>query len=155
MTTTSIQSLASEARALFHESTRTDGSKYLTYDHSTAPDWIQPMCLEAHGDMSPDDHRYAFIVEALDALAEFEDSDDAEVEADIYTHELTSWLASRADRSSYCDEWMSDTGSTFTNTIDLIMGGQYQEKREVLDSVRSFLESRIADSDDQDETDND
>lgn len=142
MTTTSIQTLATEVRAMFHESTRTDGTKYWTYDHSPDRQWIQDMCLAAHGDMSPDDWRYAFIVEALDALSENEDSDDVDLEADIYTHELTAWLGSRADRYAYCDQWIEDTGGEFGGTIALLSAGQYTEKREVLDSIRASLSDR-------------
>jgi hypothetical protein len=46
--------------------------------------------------MLPDDWRYQFIEEALDAISE--DGEDAQLEPAIYTHELTGWLHSRADR---------------------------------------------------------
>lgn len=154
MTATSIQTLATEARSFMVAKTRNAESKFWSRADD-APDWVADMCRAAHGNMLPDDHRYAFIVEALDALSDAEDADEVDLEADIYTHELTTWLASRADRSSYCDQYMEDFGTEFTNTIALLQGGQYMEKREVLDSVRSSLQSRageLAEESDEDET---
>lgn len=154
MTMTSLQTLAAEVLAMFHQSTRTDGSKFWTYDHSDDRQWVQDICLEAHGDMSPDDWRYAFIVESLDALSENDDPEDINLEADIYVSELAKWLGSHGHRPGYCDEAMEEEGLSFTTTVDLMQAGQLRETREVFDSIRSSLEARAeATEDDSEEQD--
>lgn len=146
-----LQTLAESVRKSFVQDKREDGTTFWKTD---SDERIQELCHEAHGDMMPDDWRYAFIVEALDALAECDDVDEADVEADIYTHVLTAWIASRDDRYAYCDEAMSDMGiETFPGTIELLQLGQAAEKREVLDLVRSSLESYIRALEDDEETD--
>lgn len=140
---TALQKLADETRNQFVQGKRDNGDSYW-YRESSEQDWIYEMCHKAHGDMLPDDWRYAFIVEALDALAESEDPDDIKLEADIYTQSLTNWLASRADRYSYCDEAAEEFGQPLT-MIEMLQFGQAYEKREVLDAVRSFLEGMIDD----------
>lgn len=148
-----LQTLAESVRKSFVQDKREDGTAFWKRVDGT-PDWVQELCLQAHGDMMPDDWRYAFIVEALDALEENEDPDDITLEADIYTHELTTWLGSRADRFGYCDEAYADYGlETFPGTIELLQLGQAAEKREVLDLVRSSLESYIRALEDDEETD--
>jgi hypothetical protein len=137
-----IRALADATRNLFVKATRNDGSVFWKRTDS-APEWVETMVHDAHGEMLPDDWRYAFIVEALDALAESEDPDEASVESDIYTHELTGWLHSRADRYDYCDEAYKERGGHFTNTVELLMIGQALEKAEVLVSVRASLEAQL------------
>jgi hypothetical protein len=96
--------------------------------------------------MMPDDHKYRFIVEALDTISESDpDMHTYNIdspEPDIYTHSLLAWLASHLERSGYCDEYMQEI-STPQNTIDLLQGGQYLEKREVFDLVLRALQDRL------------
>jgi hypothetical protein len=145
MTTNTLQSLAETTRKYFTTDTRTDGTEFIK-GSDDAPEWVKEMCQDAHGKMFPDDWRYAFIVEALDALADHDDPDDISMEADIYTHELTAWLASRVDRSCYCDQAMEEYGSKFPGVFAVLSLGQIAEKEEVLASVRAFLETRIDNS---------
>jgi hypothetical protein len=156
-TVTKLQKLAGETRGFFHSIKRGEDSVWVTTDDR--PDWVQTMCHEAHGDMMPDDWRYEFIVEALTELEDTEDADDINLEADIYTHDLTAWLHSRADRYSYCDEAFEEYGADpkqFPNPmISLLQWGQVREKEEVLNAVRSFLESRIEDAGDDPKNDAD
>jgi hypothetical protein len=137
-----IRTLADATRNLFVKATRANGSTYWKRTDS-APEWVETMVHDAHGDMLPDDQRYAFIVEALDALSEDEDPDNVFLEPDIYTHELTAWLASHADRYGYCDRALEESGASFTNTIGLLQAGQSAEKAEVLASVRASLEAQL------------
>jgi hypothetical protein len=137
-----IRALADAARKLFVKATRNDGSVFWKRTDS-APEWVETLVHDAHGEMLPDDQRYAFIVEALDALSEDEDPDSVMMEPDIYTHELTAWLNSRADRYNYCDQAMEDSGESFAGTIELLQLGQAAEKAEVLASVRASLEAQL------------
>jgi hypothetical protein len=81
------------------------------------------------------------VVESLDAIAE--DGEDAELEADLYTAELTAWVASRPDRLAYCDEALSEWGGGFKDTFHLLQLGQYAERQEVLGSVLNSLAGLI------------
>jgi hypothetical protein len=158
---TPIQVLAADYTSRFHEITRDDGSKAMVVQDGKDLPELTELCHAAHGDMLPDDERYHFIIEALDALAECEDTEGARdsIEADIYTHELTAWLASRNDRFSYCDEAAEEFGYTgkdektsdgkFIGTMELIALGQWCEKLEVFDSVLSSLEEIVEGMDDE------
>jgi hypothetical protein len=68
------QELAESVRKQFTKSTREDQSEYW-HRKDNADDWVQEMCMEAHGEMFPDDWRYEMIVDALDILADEEDED--------------------------------------------------------------------------------
>lgn len=144
------QQQAEQARAFFELGERPDGSKYWKKTEA-APEWVAELCREAHRSwddlMLPDDYRYQFIVDALDILSEFEDEDDItsalESSVDVYTADLTAWLASSADRLIYCDDAAQEYGAP-RDTAHLLAMGQYAERREVLDAVRSFLEANDA-----------
>jgi len=140
-----VQELAKLARCAFSLETRPDGSEYWTANRC-APDWIGELCHTAHGDMFPDDYRYAFIVEALDALEESEDPDEARdgYEYEHRNYQLALWLASHGHRFSYCDDWAQEYGSLGDGTAGLLQGGHLAERLEVLDLVRGSLEAHLA-----------
>ena len=111
-----IQELAKVARAAFTLQKREDGSEYWTHGQDAA-EWIDELTREAHGGtgpggMLPEDYRHAFIVEALDALEEAEDADEARdgYEFEPYHSRLSDWLGSHGHRFSYCDEWADEMG---------------------------------------------
>jgi hypothetical protein len=145
MTTLSISALAREVYEAFEPEprTRTNGQTFWTFKDDS-PQWIIDLCHEAHAEMFPDDVRYEFVRDAVYALSNADDPDEVSLEASIYISDLSAWLGSRADRYSYCDEAVEEFGWTFTNTIELLQLGQAREKQEVLDLVRSFLETRVA-----------
>lgn len=115
-----------------------------------SPDWMKDLCYQAHGGddnwMMPDDWRYRFIAEAVDAIVDAgADATDSEysdvvgnIEADIYTCDLLLWLSSKNSRYSYVDDARSEYG-TQDSIIKEIAIGQILEKQEVLFSVLNFL----------------
>jgi len=111
---------------------------------ANAPQWVYDLTLTAHdaGEIRPDDWRYAFIMEALNLLADFEDADEAydSLCGDTYTAELTAWLASSVRRTDYADEGMKGYDGEFNTFSGLLSYAQYLEKAEVFNAVRSFLE---------------
>lgn len=124
-------------------------------DQANAPEWMRDVMREAHGTdpdgspaMLPDDHRYQFASDALDALAEHDDPDEARdsIEPDVYTSDLTGWLHSRADRVAYLDddELRDDSADGFQR----LAAAQLAERLEVFDLVRSSLDARADDDDD-------
>jgi hypothetical protein len=153
-----IQGLAADVRKAFikiHADKDGDGGRWTLRDGS--PDWMRDLVMDAHRDgsmgfdgvpgmgmMFPDDWRYEFIVEALDAIENASDRDldngDVRLEADIYTHDLLTWLASRIDRTSYCDDAMNEgLVSINADMVARISAGQYTEKNEVFALVYGSL----------------
>ena len=142
---------AAEARTYFTTATRDNGAEFIkTVDG--APDWVQPLCHAAHGDMLPDDWRYQAIVEVLDAISEADESADPSeirdtIEADIYTSDLTGWLHSRTDRYGYCDEAVEEYGAdAVSGTIQLLQMGQSREYDEVFWAVWNWLSENTEES---------
>lgn len=145
---TRLQKLADEVRGHFETFTREgDSTRYWRVkDRKDVPEWITDLCHAAHSDMLPDDHKYEFIVDALDALAENEDPDDINLEPDIYNADLLRWVSSHLERSGYVEEAISDaSGGVYPGFFESLMLGQAAEKSEVLYSVRSSLEAHIED----------
>ena len=68
-----VQSIPAETNTFLYRDTQQD--KVLP--QKDAPQWFTDLCHYAHGDMLPDDWRYEFIQDALNAL---ENDDDDENE---------------------------------------------------------------------------
>ena len=96
--------------------------------------------------MMPDDHRYAFIEECVDSIVASDDADEARynLEPSIYTHELTGWLHSRADRVGWMDEASKEMGP-FENFTDHVRTAQRLEMEETFDQVMEALRQVEAD----------
>ncbi len=145
-----VQDLAKMARCAFSLERRDDGSKYWTHGRE-APEWIQDLARAAHGtpSMLAEDYRFAFIVEALDALEESEDTDEARsgYEFEPYHSRLADWLGSHAHRFEYCDEWAEEMGQP-EDTYQRLAGGHLQERLEVLELVRGSLAAHLETLDD-------
>lgn len=129
-----ISERAAEARRHFQTVQRRGEDIWTRTDD--APEWVEELTQKAHRDFLPDDWRYQFIVEALDAIAT--DGEDATVEADIYNGALYGWLASNVNRASYVDEATEELGHADTISQDIAQG-QQAEREEVLGLVLSFL----------------
>lgn len=141
--TVTVQELAKDAAASFEVATREDGSPY-TRRTSDAPEWLQELVFDAHGDMLPDDWRYACIAAACEAIADADDPDDdghefADSYVDVYTADLYEWLGSNLSRQGYCDEASEEFGPA-DSLVSQIMQGQYAEALEVYGSVLASLE---------------
>jgi hypothetical protein len=150
-----IHSLAQEYLAYFEQKER-DGRKFwVTKDER--PEELRDLIHEAHGDMMPEDWKYEFVVDALDAIAEERDEDS--IEADVYNRDLLNWLSSHLDRPGYCNQYAAEYGINPEkfDIINVISGGQYLEKLEVYHSVVKSLEEIIEnleeDSDEEEEID--
>lgn len=154
-TTTTVQSLARTAAQSFETARRAtgdtetgpreDGEEYVRIKKGS-PDWISEMVHEAHGEMFPDDWKYACISAACEWIAENDDpkggaSEFADQYVDVYNSDRIAWLASHGARQGYCDEaqeeWGADAGA---GVIDRIGWGQFFEANEVYGIVLDFLE---------------
>lgn len=140
---TQLQQRADFALQFFKKDKRANGNE-IWRRVNDSPHWVAELCRAAHGDMLPDDWRYTFIVEALDALAIDEDPDDIDTQPDTHTARLLQWLASSLDRPEYCDEAVREFGVPQPCDIVHMIGlGQYAEKAETLSLVRDWLENEF------------
>lgn len=148
--TDTIQSLAGELAKAIVSDTRTQTGETFYKLADDSPEWMADAIQAAHDDMMPDDTRYAMIRETAYRMA---DADDSEIEdsheavdglVDVYTAELTRWLASHYQRVSYCDEALEDIGGKLGHDqtmINLIQMGQFAEYREIWSSLATALAS--------------
>lgn len=102
----------------------------------------QSLAMDAHGGMLPDDWKYEYIVDALDALVEHEDTDearDALPESDVYHSDLLRWVSSHLERAGYVDEFTEEMEERMEMFASM-QGGQRKEREEVFGLVLSYLE---------------
>jgi len=137
-----IYTLAKEMSLAFESATRPGTGETFRKLRDGTPEWTTTVCRSAHDDghMLPDDWRYVFIEQAVDALAEHEDTDEAlgRLEPDIYTSDLTAWLHSQNSRVYYLGEAMNECGS-FRDGFQLLATAQMIEKKEVFQQVVTAL----------------
>ena len=142
-----IRILAGEALSYFEYRTRRDGTKYWAVEED-APEWVHKLAFAAHaeGKILPEDFRYLFIVEALEALVENPEEPEILWEPDVYTSELLKWLdAYPGYRMGLIDEAVAELG--WNGLFEALQVGQLKEKEEVLRIVQAFLEKRIEEED--------
>jgi len=134
--------LANEALQALETKTRANGNSYRCFKDFSG-DWLTDLARHAHNGVLPDDFKYEFISDALQALVDHNDVTDAfeAIECDIYTFGLTQWLGSRNDRYAYVDQAVSEFGHA-ESVIGDIQLGQLLEKQEVFHLVVEFLEDR-------------
>lgn len=138
-----IRILAGEALAYIECRKRHDGTGYWTVEEG-APEWVYNLVWEAHaeGKILPEDFRYLFIIEALEALAENPEGAGDFLEPDVYTSRLLEWLeAYPGYRMGLVDEAVSEFG--WNGLFAALQAGQLMEKEEVLGIVREFLKRRV------------
>ena len=143
-----MHELAREARGYFEKRQRDNGEGFWSFNSETTPEWVWDLARDAHGDMLPDDWRYAYIVESLDEIAETDAEEVGDMdpcEPDIYNSDRLTWLASNLERPGYCDQAMQDFGVHPTDTLEIIGIGQAYERDEVRALVWAFLERRAED----------
>lgn len=147
----SVQALATYARTFFMKDKRNDGAEF--WKTENAPEWLSNLCMDAHESMLPEDWKYGFIVEALDALSSDEHDDPSEardsLEPDIYNHELHRWLASHLERAGFVDEAVAGYGHSENGIDGDIAMGQLHEMHQVFGSVLSSLEARLSELEDE------
>lgn len=143
---TDMQELAQRFRAAFEQANRDDGSSYWRHIASTdlGDTAASDMACDAHAGHLLDDTRYEYIVAALDILSETDDEDDqrdrVDMDVDVYNTHLAAWLGSSLLRAQYVDDAVSEFGWDAERGIyGALAMGQYMERIEVLDLVRSWL----------------
>ena len=113
-----VRELAEEALGYF-ETLKNNPEDMLTYrKKDDAPEWVNNMVYEAHnsGEYLPDDYRFRWLVDTLEAIAETDNEDDAterinEIEPFAYYKDLTHWLDSNILRVHYLDDVVETYGA--------------------------------------------
>lgn len=143
METKTVQTLAAECATYLQTKTREDGTTFVTSTQD-APDWFIELVRTAHDDMLPDDHRYQMIEDAILAMADSDEPGDTlyEVEAPVYTSDLTAWLNSANSRVYYLTEALTEYGD-IKDGFQLLSLAWLAEFREVAQSVLSSLEAKL------------
>ena len=134
-----VNELAKEALEWFTTDTRDNGEEFVKTKEGR-PDWLENLIFTAHGDMMPDDYRYKFILDALEIIANSDQEaelDYPEIEADIYTRDLTAWLHSRNDRICYLTEALEEY--EIKDGFWALQEAQLREREEVYFSVLNSL----------------
>lgn len=94
-------------------------------------------------DMPPDDHKFLFIVQSLNAIANSKGEDApkyADCLGDSYTsnHDLCSWLASNTSRYLYCNKATDRNGQT-KGIMQTLRNGYDLERELVFNKTVDYL----------------
>lgn len=144
-----VQELAESFLKHFEQKTRDNGDTFYCLKDD-APEALQDLVREAHGRMFPDDYKYEFIHDALIAISENDDAENAvsELEEDCYNSGLLRWLASHHERETYVNNAVGEYGHSDGGILGDIGQGQRMEKQElghaVLEQLNSILEDMAA-----------
>lgn len=133
----------------FEQAERSDGETFIRL-RSGSPTWMTDIVRAAHGEMLPDDWRYACIAAAAEHIAQYDSEDEAQDadgpfadgQVDVYTSDRYDWLSSHGYRSGYCDEAREEYGYSPAEAMtieDQIALGQYYEASEVYGLVLHHL----------------
>lgn len=148
---TNYQKAIKETLAFFEykEKTKEDGV-YILSDN--APQSLRDSVHKAHGDRLPDDwiyQKYFFILDALRGydIEGMDDIDEQRAEivdglVDVYTTNLTAWLASHNGNIEYMIEAQEELGKEDNRIYgaELLMLAQYKAIDEIYSEVASYIE---------------
>lgn len=127
-------------------STRSNGDKYVKPINTI--EWQQDIIHQAHGDRLPNDDIYERIYDILSMLRECESEEDAqdriyEIEADIYTFDLTKWLHNHIENVYYLTEVLEEYGSNIRDGFELLTVAQSKYIQEIGNALLSSIQEYI------------
>jgi len=104
--------LAGEMSKAFETKTRDNGDTFKVLKNGS-PEWMRGICHKVHGEDLPDDTIYSLIESAVDTISDCEEPEEIEerlyeVEADVYTSDLTEWLNRRNSHVYYLTEALEE-----------------------------------------------
>lgn len=156
-----IQEAASQLSRALQQDKRNDGSEYYhLVDES--PEWMIGVVHEVHNrlgmTLTPDDTIWEFISRCADALADSSEGDEgdsiSEIEPDMYTSQLTAWLAASVNHVGYISQALNDFGE-FDDGFKLLACAQKCHIDEIgwslIEVLRSFVEEAETEATDLDE----
>lgn len=117
-----------------------------------APEVLRESVMQAHGDRMPSDWIHAIYYQILDEMSEnnydCKSTDDIEENrpeiidglVDIYTADLTAWLASHIDNVQYLTDAVQNCDHEEANGIEVLTMAQYDAISEIYSEVASYIE---------------
>ena len=142
---TTVRDLAVIMSSYFETRKRSDGSEFTTLRRRRLP-WMQHVVRFCHADLLPDDWKYRFIRDAIDALANHEaiEAARASLQPKKYAAELPCWLHSGVrNRIAYIDDALAKRGED-DSFEDVIQSALAAEQAEVFGLVVAALETVAA-----------
>lgn len=144
-----VQELAESYLKHFQTGKRDDGSSYVSLSDD-APEQLTELVRNAHGRMLPDDYKFQFVQDALQAIADSSEGEEQDainsMEAEHRNSELLAWLGSNLSRSSYVDDdAIGNYGHSDGGIFGDIQRGMQCELEEVANSVLESLNSILED----------
>lgn len=144
-----IQQKAKEYEEMFVSGTRQDGKSYV-YLSDNASEELKESVRAAHYSKLPNDWIYGTYADLMQKITEynldtFDQLEDVRSEivdsyVDIYTHDLTAWLAENIDNVNYITEIIEDGDSDdITDGFELLSRAQYNAIDEVMSEVMDLL----------------
>lgn len=144
--TKTIAEVAKEMYNNLDWSKRSNGEKFVKCINTI--EWQQDIIHRAHGDRLPNDDMYERIYDILSMLRECESEEDAqgriyEIEADIYTFDLTKWLHDHIENVCYLTEVLEEYGSNIRNGFELLTVAQLKYIQEIGNALLSGIQEYI------------
>lgn len=136
-----IQELAKEAESHFQQTKRGEDTIYIR--KPDAPEWVEELVQNAHGERGPSDSYYDQIIYALRAFQEYYEPEIAldEVEPNPYTGQLTAWLAENIENVYYLTQALEEFGSK--DGFQALATAQTIWILEIYESVLASLQAQL------------
>lgn len=138
-----------EFSAAFERRTRDNGDSFVCL-RDDALEWMRDVCFDAHEGM-PEDWRYFFIRDAVEALeeSEAESADDAPgaeeyLPETFMTRDALRWLSESNCATDAVDAYAEECGVSLADSggiVRLILGAMQWERIQVLNLVANSIES--------------
>lgn len=131
------------------ESKQRDNGDYFVVFNKTATEELQDSVKQAHGDDMPNDFIFSTYADLMQKVTEYElDSSEAledmrheivDGSVDIYTHDLTKWLASDTKNVDYLGQVVDEHTGTCNGGWEVLALAQYKAIDEVMEYVVNLL----------------
>lgn len=155
--------LAEQLNSALIHAERDNGDSFVKL-RDGSPAWMTEVIHETHNKLgytlTPNDTIYEFIDKAAGAFGDADEDQDeseviAEIEPDIYTHDLTAWLHESPSHVAYITEVLEEFGGDFRDGFQLLAMAQKQQIDEVAYALLSVLDDFDMPEDDNDGDDPD
>jgi hypothetical protein len=125
------------------------GSETIVVKTDNAPEWVEDIVYEIHGNLLPDDWTYATIKECAEYLEE-NGNDGGSPEADIYNSDLLDWMKNYPGATDDVDRCAEEFGTSDSEGImDRIKRGQWYAKSNICSQLAYLFEQRAEETDEE------
>ena len=113
------------------------GEKVITVTKDDKPEWVVDVIHAAHGNLLPDDWTYEVVAECAELIAN--DTEENDLEPEIYTSKLLQWFADFPDAVDYADQAKEEYGN-FDSITEQIQAGQLLAMQGIYGAIHAALE---------------